>query len=225
MTYTNKFQNIIFDLDGTLVDTAPDLTIALNQVLNSVKRRAVDVDQVRHMVGGGARALIVHSLNHTGGLLDDEEIDRLHQMYLDYYCDNIAVESQPFDGCERLLNVMLDNAITMGIATNKSQYLAKKLVEELGMSHFFKSIKGWDEVTTPKPHQDHIMETLAEMGCTKAGTLMVGDSETDQKAAHNAEIPVALVTFGYSHAPIRSFPAEIFIENLSELEKLIVKKL
>ncbi len=224
MPYSNKFENFIFDLDGTLVDTAPDLSIALNRVLDSVNRPPVDVDQVRHMVGGGARALIVHSLNHTGGLLSDDEIDKLHQMYLDYYSQNIAVDSKVFEGAERLLDTLAENDIAMGIATNKPQYLAKKLINELGMSHYFSSIKGWDEVTTPKPHQDHIMETLAEMGCSSENTLMVGDSETDQKAAHNAGIPVALVTFGYSNEPIKSFPAEIFVDNLSELERLFVKK-
>lgn len=222
VAYSNKFKNVIFDLDGTLVDTAPDLSIALNRVLQSVNRQTVDVDQVRHMVGGGARALIIHSLKHTGELLEDDEIDRLHQMYLDYYSENIAVDSKVFEGCERLLDQLAENDITMGIATNKPQYLASKLIDELGMSHYFKAIKGWDKVTTPKPHQDHIMETLAAMDCLAKDTIMVGDSETDQKAAHNAGIPVALVTFGYSNEPIRSFPAEVFVEKLNELESLFI---
>lgn len=222
MPYSNSFKNVIFDLDGTLVDTAPDLGLALNRVLDSVNRPPVDIDQVRHMVGGGARALIVHSLNFTGGLLAEEEIDRLHQMYLKYYSENILVESQPFAGCETLLKHLAKHNIPMGIATNKPQMLASKLIDALGMQHYFKSIKGWDIVTTPKPHQDHIMETIGEMGCDKEHTLMVGDSETDQKAAHNAGIPVALVTFGYSNVPIKNFPAEIFVDNLSELEDLFI---
>ena len=222
MSYSNYFKNAIFDLDGTLVDTAPDLSIALNRVLASVERNPVEVDDVRHMVGGGARALIVHSLNRTGGLLGDDDIDRLHQMYLDYYSENIAVDSRPFAGCKELLDKLAENNIPMGIATNKPQYLAKKLVEELGFSNYFRSIKGWDMVTNPKPHQDHIFETLTEMGCSSEQTLMIGDSEIDQKAAHNAGIPVALVTFGYSNSPIKGFPAEIFVDSLSELEKLFI---
>lgn len=222
MPYSNSFKNVIFDLDGTLVDTAPDLSVALNRVLASVERAPQDVDAVRHMVGGGARALIVHSLERTGGQLDDDKIDQLHQMYLDYYSENIAVKSKPFAGCKELLDSLAAKNIPMGVATNKPQYLAKKLIDELGFKDYFKAIKGWDKVTNPKPHQDHIHETLAEMGCTSEQTIMIGDSETDQKAAHNAGIPVALVTFGYSNTPIKNFPAEIFIDKLSELEKLFI---
>jgi len=222
MPFPQSFRAALFDLDGTLVDTAPDLTIALNTVLAAMDRPSFDVHAVRNMIGGGARKLIIHALEQSGGVLGDDVIDRMHKDYLNYYSGAIAVESRPFEGCQDMLEELSSRGIAMGISTNKPQALAESLISELGLRHYFKAIRGWDSVTAPKPDKLHLLETLNAMGERPENAVMIGDSRHDQQAATNAGMPVALVTFGYTAEPIENVPAGRYLQSLREVPELFL---
>ncbi len=152
---------IIFDLDGTLVDTAPDLTSALNHVLASAGREAVALEEVRHMVGFGARAMIFKGLDHTGGRLPEVQIEFLHRRFLDYYKHNICAYSLPYPGAVAILEAFKATGKALGICTNKPTALAEQLLEELGLDDYFGAVVGGDAVTASKPDAHQSTNAIA----------------------------------------------------------------
>lgn len=210
---------IIFDLDGTLVDTAPDLTAAMNHVLNTIDRPSVAEEHVRHMVGHGARKMLETGLDFTGGR-DDHDLAALHQAFLRFYADNIAVSSTPYSGCEAMLQRLSDAGILMAICTNKPIGLALPLLEKLNITHYFNCIKGGDSFAFKKPDGRHIIHTAAEL-TGDGDIIMVGDSITDIKAAQSANVPSIAVTFGYSDPPAATLGADYTVDCLSEIPTLL----
>ena len=208
---------VIFDLDGTLVDTAPDLTLALNHVLVKAGRDAVQGAAVRCMVGHGARALIVKGLEDTGGLLDDAEIDTMFEDFIEFYGANIAVGSRPFPGAVDYLARLQAAGIKLGLCTNKPQDLTEALTGALDLTRYFDVIAGGDRFAARKPDPLHVTGTLDLLGAAANETLFIGDSETDLKAARAAGVPIALVTFGYSRDPVESLSPDAVIESYEDL--------
>jgi phosphoglycolate phosphatase len=216
---------VIFDLDGTLVDTAPDLWRATNHVLTSRGRAEVTLDQVRAFVGVGARKLISRGFMATGTPLGDQDIEPLYNQFVTYYGANIATSSEPFPGCLNLLDRLKAQGIGLGICTNKLEGLSVKLIEALGMSAYFTAIVGPDTIGIAKPDPAPYRETLRRMGADKARSLLVGDSETDVLTARAAGVPVVGVTFGYTAEPIQSFKPNALVEHLSEAYEPIMAAL
>lgn len=216
MAYRFKARRIVFDLDGTLVDTAPDLCRAMNHVLGEVGRPAVPVEQVRHMVGQGARKLIERGLQATGGLGPDIEIERLIAVFLDHYGANIAAASRPFDGAVALLERLSAQGAVLGLCTNKPQALAEALMSELRLDGFFASMVGGDALAQRKPHPMHLGRVLSDLGDGPA--VMIGDTATDVGAARNAAVPVFLAAFGYSAEPAVSLGGDAVFADFHELD-------
>jgi phosphoglycolate phosphatase len=208
---------VIFDLDGTLVDTAPDLTLALNHVLLKAGREVVANAAVRNMVGHGARALIVKGLADTGGVLPEAEIDIMFEDFIEFYGENIAVQSRPFPGAVDYLLRLADAGIKLGLCTNKRQDLTEALTEALDLTRHFQVIAGGDRFPERKPDPLHVTGTLELLGAAADETLFIGDSETDLKAARAAGVPIALVTFGYSRDPVESLAPDALIESFEGL--------
>lgn len=208
---------VIFDLDGTLVDTAPDLTLALNHVLVKAGREAVESAGVRNMVGHGARALIVKGLEDTGDLLGDAEIDAMFDDFIEFYGANIAIGSRPFPGAVEYLLRLTDAGVKLGLCTNKRQDLTELLTDALDLTRHFEVIAGGDRFPQRKPDPIHVTGTLELLGATADETLFIGDSETDLKAARAAGVPIALVTFGYSRDPVASLLPDALIESFEGL--------
>ena len=216
-------ETIIFDLDGTLVDTAPDLTAALNAVLIREGLPIVPLDQVRHMVGRGARVLIESALTSHGISIDPDRTADLMKHFLEYYEANIAETSRPFDGVEDQLHTLSSRGHKLGVCTNKPEALSLKLLTKLGLKKFFPVVLGLDSKPYRKPDPRHLIDTVAELGGNPLDSVMIGDSETDAKTAQAASIPVILVSFGYSEIPIRDLTANVVIDHFDSLQDALAK--
>lgn len=212
---------VIFDLDGTLVDSAPDLTGALNHTMRTIGLPEIGEGEVRHMVGHGARALIQKAVTAAGTTLDDATFDAAFVTFLDYYADHIADGTTAFPNVIETLTLLSDNGVKLGVCTNKPQRLTELLLDSLGMSHWFGAILGADAVAEKKPHAGHLTAAVDRMGGDLRRTVMVGDSQTDVDTARNAGTPVVAVSFGYSTVPAADLLADRLIDDFSELPEAL----
>jgi phosphoglycolate phosphatase len=212
---------LVFDLDGTLVDTAPDLMHATNHVLTSLGRRPITMDEVRAFVGHGARALIARGCEATGEPVAPRALEALYQKFLLYYSSNIAVASAPFPGLVALLQQCQAAGIAMGVCTNKLEGLSAQLLDALDMTSYFAAIVGSDTLGISKPDPAPYFETLRRLGAREAPSIMIGDSETDIKTARAAGVPVITVSFGYTAKPVHLFSPDHVVDHFAEMWPLI----
>lgn len=209
---------IVFDLDGTLVDSAPDVTRAVNYALRGSGRRAVEQGQVRNMLGRGTRALLAAAMDAVGQpARDDDEINALMQPFLDFYGTNIALESRPFPGVLDVLNILKSADARMAICTNKFEGMSKRLIAALGLEDYFHANLGGDSLAVRKPHPDHLLTAIDRAGGGRESAVLIGDSKADAGAAKAAGVPVVLVGFGYSDVPVDSLEAAAIIDHFAQL--------
>lgn len=206
---------VIFDLDGTLVDTAPDLCAALDHALETLGRPRVDAAVVRHLVGHGARALLERGLALTGGSTP-ELVDRGLPLFLAYYAAHIADGSRPYDGVEAAMDALAAAGTTLAVCTNKPVALADALLAALGWTARFAAVLGGDSVAARKPDGAHVAATAAAAGHPLADAVFVGDTAVDVAAARATGIPVIVVAFGFAPDP-RALGADWVIESFAEL--------
>lgn len=212
---------VIFDLDGTLVDTAPDLMRATNHVLETLGRRTISMAEVRSFVGHGARALLTRGLAATGGLPENYDVEPDYNRFVAFYSQNIAEGSVPFPGVIRLLERLKDEGVGLGVCTNKLEGLSVQLLDALGMSRFFGSIVGPDTLGIAKPDPRPFREAVSRLGLVAPRAIMVGDSETDILTARNAGVPVIGVPFGYTPRPVEEFGPDRMISHFDEAHDAI----
>jgi len=209
-------KTIVFDLDGTLVDTGPDLTASLNHALAALGRPQVDAVTVRHLVGHGARALIERGLALSGGGTD-AEIARALPLFLDYYAANIAVGSRAFEGAEAALDALAARGAILAICTNKPVILSRALIASLGWETRFAANLGGDSLDIRKPDPRHVLATIAAAGGVPERTVFVGDSIVDVTAARAARVPVVAVSFGFADRPAVELGADALIDHFDAL--------
>ena len=191
---------LVFDLDGTLVETAPDLHAALNHTLAFKGLGPVTLDMIRMMIGDGAKALIRKGLTHHEIAIDDDEIERvLWPIFLDHYSKNIVRHSRPFDAVIDCLDQFKQGGATMAVCTNKAQHLAEMILKGLEIDEYFSSVVGGDALSVKKPDAAHLLTTIAHADGDATRAIMVGDSQTDEKAARNAGLPFVFVSIGYGN--------------------------
>ena len=212
---------VAFDLDGTLVDTAPDLLDALDMVPAPHKIPPVNRDEARNMIGGGARLLIVRALKSEGVALPDAEVEAMTQRFIAHYADNIAVGSRPFPGLLAALDRLSAKGVSLAVCTNKLEHLARLLLDRLDLTPRFHAITGADTYGKPKPDALPLMSTIAAAGGVPAATLMVGDSRTDILTARAAGVPVIAVSFGYTEIPPAELGADVLIDHFDALESAV----
>lgn len=212
---------VAFDLDGTLVDTAPDLLDALDMVLSAHKIPPVDRTQARNMIGGGARLLIVRALQSEGITLPDEEIAGMTQRFIAHYADNIAVGSRPFPGLLEALDRLEGKGVRLAVCTNKLERLARLLLDALDLTGRFAVITGADTYARSKPDPLPLLSTISAAGGTAGQALMVGDSITDVLAARATGVPVVAVSFGYTETPPQDLGADRLIHHFDQLEQAV----
>jgi phosphoglycolate phosphatase len=208
------FDVVAFDLDGTLADTAPDLTASLNHALGVLGRAAVPQESVRHMVGHGARALLEKGLAATG-IMTPALVDEGFPIFLDYYERNIAVGTRPYPGVEAAMDALAAQGVRVAVCTNKLEGLARELIEALGWTNRFAAILGGDTLPVRKPDPAPLLETIARSGGGRAA--FVGDSITDTDTARAARIPCVAVSFGFSDRPPEQLGADILIDHFDAL--------
>ena len=212
---------LVFDLDGTLVDTAPDLVAATNHALADLDLPPIPAETLRHAIGFGARRMIVEGLKQTGLTLPDAELDRLLALFLDYYEPNIARESRPFEGAVEVLERLKGEGARLAICTNKRLALAERLLPELRIDGLFAAIAGRDSFPVYKPHPDHLTGAVRMAGGDVRNAVMVGDTSIDIAAARAAVVPVIGCTFGYSDAPMDTLAPDAIITGYGELEPAV----
>jgi phosphoglycolate phosphatase len=208
---------IAFDLDGTLVDTAPDLIAALNHVLTREGLRPVPLKSARNMIGAGARKMIERGLELDGHAMMADDIDRLMKDFVAFYADHIADASRPFEGLEAALDVLEARGFRFAVCTNKLEGLSKLLLDKLDLSKRFAAICGADTFGVTKPDPTILRETVARAGGQLADTIMVGDAGPDIGVARRAGIPVIGVEFGYTEVPIAELGPDRLIGHMREL--------
>ena len=216
---------IVFDLDGTLVDTAPDLVATLNVVLAREGLQPVAYADGRLMVGGGARAMVERAVKAKGGLLPAGEIDRLVQDFITHYADHIAVHSQPYDGVEAALDQLAESGCRLAVCTNKLEWLSLRLLDVLKLRPRFRAICGRDTFGVSKPDPTILNLTIERAGGDKTRAIMIGDSLTDIATARAASIPVIAVDFGYTHVPVAELKPDRVVSAFSELPEIIFRVL
>jgi phosphoglycolate phosphatase len=208
---------VVFDLDGTLVDTAPDLINALNFVLGREGLPPVPLHSARNMIGAGARKLIERGLELEGRFASVEDISRLTGDFIDYYAAHIADVSRPFEGLEGALDDLQTQGYRFAVCTNKLEWLSKLLLDQLGLSSRFSAICGADTFGVSKPDPVILQQTVARAGGHLASTIMVGDAGPDIGVARRAGIPVIGVEFGYTDVPIAELEPDRLINHMREL--------
>lgn len=208
---------IVFDLDGTLVETAPDLIGALNYVLQREGMQPLPLASARNMIGGGARKLLERGLEVDGRTISVAEIDRLTVDFIDYYAEHIADNSKPFDGLHATLDDLSAKGFRFAVCTNKLEWLSKRLLERLDMTSRFDVICGADTFGVSKPDPAILRQTVAQAGGDMSACIMVGDAGPDVGVARRAGIPIIGVTFGYTEVPIADLNPDIVIEHMREL--------
>jgi phosphoglycolate phosphatase len=214
-------RTIVFDLDGTLVDTAPDLIGALNYVLEREGLPPVPLASARNMIGAGARKLIERGLEAEGRLASAADIGRLTDDFIAYYADNIAVASRPFEGLDAALDDLAGRGCQFAVCTNKLEWLSKRLLDALGLTPRFAAICGADTFGVSKPDPAILRQTIIRAGGEAASAVMVGDAGTDVGAARRANVPVIGCTFGYTDVPIAELKPDGLIDHMAELPAAI----
>jgi phosphoglycolate phosphatase len=213
----------IFDLDGTLVDTAPDLLSATNAVLASVGRNEVDAATLRHMVGFGPRSLISQAFAATGEPVIDTDLPRLVDVFLAHYRANIAVASRPFANVPETLGELRRRGASLGVLTNKPHELAELLLPAVGLDTYFGAVLGAGARPYTKPDPRLFHDALKALGAEKGPALMIGDSVTDVATARAANVPVILVSYGYTPEPADTLGADAVTADFAEIPGLAEK--
>ncbi|MET0969064.1 MAG: HAD family hydrolase [Tardiphaga sp.] len=216
---------IVFDLDGTLVDTAPDLISALNWVLEREGLPPVPLATARTMIGQGARRLIERGLELEGREMTPTDVSRLTEDFIAYYGDHIAQESRPFEGLVEALDEMAGRGYRFAVCTNKLEWLSKRLLEALGLTDRFDAICGADTFGVSKPDPVILQQTVARAGGVMSAVVMVGDAGPDVGVARRAGVPVIGVDFGYTDVPIADLKPDVVISHMRDLPAAVDRML
>jgi phosphoglycolate phosphatase len=208
------FDVVVFDLDGTLADTAPDLAAALNHVLGELGRPGIAPESVRNLVGQGGRVLVQRGLSASGDA-PDSLVERGFALFLEFYADNICNDTRPYDGLIAQLDILKERGVKTAICTNKPEKLTHLLVDALGWGDRFDAIVGADTLPVRKPDPAPLHEAIARAGGGRA--VLVGDSITDADTARAAQVPFVAVSFGFSDRPVEQLGADAVIDDYAEL--------
>ncbi len=208
---------VAFDLDGTLVDTAPDLIGALNYVLGRARLEPVGMKDVGMLVGRGAKVMIERGFAMRGVTLPGSEIDRNFDAFLDFYDKHIADHSKPYPGVKEALDEIAQSGARMLVCTNKPEKYSVKLLDLLGLASRFDFIAGADTFSMKKPHPGHLIHAVEKAGGDISSAILIGDSNVDVATARAAGVPVIAVSFGYSDVPAAQLNADRVVDHFKEV--------
>ncbi len=208
---------IAFDLDGTLVDTAPDLVRALNQTLALEGLAPAALPAMRSFIGHGARKMIERAAAAASVAFAPDKLDALTETFVDFYRADIAAESRPIPGCVAALESLRAAGARLAVCTNKRTELSRRLLDALDLSRFFEAVVGADATPHRKPHPDHVRDAIAQIGGAQQRAAMVGDSSADAQAGRAAGVRVILVDFGYHDADPATLGADAVVSHFSDI--------
>ena len=222
---TQKY-SILFDLDGTLVDTAPDLMNAHNHVMKKYGYPTKSTQEIRNLVGQGAGAMLGRSIwgqaKKEFGKIDDQKIkEEMVNEFVSFYGDNIVNESTLINGVKEFLNWCKEKSISMAVCTNKQEHLAIDLLKKIGINNYFEYVAGHNTFDYCKPDPRHLTSVIEILGGDIKKSLMIGDSETDANAAKAASIPVILLENGYTEKNTNEIYHNHLIKDFIGVEKIV----
>ena len=212
---------IAFDLDGTLVDSAPDLIGTLNRMLVEEGLPPVPMESASSLIGSGARALLVHGFEAAGAPVERAKSDELFERFLVDYAAHIADGSQPFEGVVETLERLSERGAILVVATNKRSDLSELLLGKLDLTRHFAAIVGPDRVSARKPSGAHLKEAVVIAGGDPERAIMVGDASPDADAAKDASMPCILTTFGFTPTLVEDLGGDVLIDAFEDVEEAI----
>lgn len=216
---------LIFDLDGTLVHSVPDLTVALNHLLAEHDRPAVTEPDVAFMVGDGARVLVQRAWAQTGAAAEEADLDGLTERFVAIYETSTAGATQPYPGVVATLETLAANGHPLAVCTNKPHGATLKLLEELDLARFFTAVIGGGSTPERKPQAGPVLAALEKLGVPADGALFIGDSRNDVLAAAAAGVACACVTYGYPRGPVENLGADRLIDHFHQVLGLVEERL
>jgi len=222
---------VLFDLDGTLIDTAPDLMVAHNHVMKKFGYAERGFSDIKKLAGGGSKAMLkksIHAIAELSGKIKktDEKIEEeMAKEFIDFYSKNINAKRKLITGVIEFLDWCKSNSISMAVCTNKQEHLSIDLLKKIKIYHFFDYVAGGNTFNYNKPNPNHLTDTLEIIGGNIKKTIMVGDSETDSNAAKAAGIPFVLIEGGYTERKTNEIYHDHLVKNFLGLEKIIEKYL
>jgi phosphoglycolate phosphatase len=212
---------VVFDLDGTLVDTAPDLIGTLDFIFEREGLPGVPYAEARKFIGGGAKMMIERALRSEGRSYGDAALERLYAEFVDHYASRIVEQSRPFPGVAAALDELAARGYRFAVCTNKLEWLSRRLLGLLDLERYFVAICGQDTFGVQKPDPEILRRTIAQAGGHEDRAVMVGDSANDINTARAAGVPVVGVDFGYTDVPIGELGPDRVIGAYSDLPEAI----
>lgn len=212
---------VVFDLDGTLAETAGDLMDALNHVLSLDGIPPLPVDRARNLIGAGGRALILRGFTAAGRPIDDIRLEQLFRVFLARYEEHIADHSFLFPGAVAAIDRLEARGFSAAVCTNKMEGTARRLLGVLGVAGRFKAICGQDTFAVSKPQAGALLSAITAAGGTPERSVMVGDSFTDIATAKAANVPVVAVDFGYTDKPVSELGPDRVISHFDQLDEAV----
>ena len=218
-----QIYTILFDLDGTIINTAPDLMNAHNHVMKKFGHPVKELGEIKNLAGKGAWMMMQRSFKKE---VTDEKIKKeMTNEFIDFYSKNIANDSKPINGIFEFLNWAKTKKISMAICTNKQERLAVDLLKKLKLFDYFEYVAGSDTFNFNKPDPRHLTDVVEIIGGDLKKTIMVGDSEVDEMAATNAKLPFVLVADGYTEKSADQIKHDFYIKDYIDFDKIISKYL
>jgi phosphoglycolate phosphatase len=212
---------IVFDLDGTLIDTAPDLIDTLNVMFAQAGLPPIAYETARELIGGGARAMIARGIEAEGRVVEPAKLEQMFTRFIAHYSEHIADRSRPFPGLIEALDALAADGYRFAVCTNKLERLSVLLLEKLKLADRFAAICGQDTFGVQKPDPEVLRRTISAAGGMQERAIMIGDSATDINTARAAGIPVIAVDFGYSERPVSEFGPDRIIGHFSQLRSAV----
>ena len=217
MKSDRKYDAILFDLDGTLIDSAPDVHACVNDMLAELERPSISLSNVKDLIGGGARPLVFGALELTGGAESDDNVDIGVQKFMEIYRNNPARYAELFPGVIETLHKLQDDGFQMGICTNKPMATAMPVLDYFELHGFFPVVSCGDQVPHQKPDPRHVRHAMELIESSASNTLFVGDSLNDVIASKRADVDVLAVSYGYEEVALMEEDATMIINHISEI--------
>lgn len=213
--------DLVFDLDGTLIDSAPDLHVCLNRLLTSERRRSLALDEVIKMVGDGIPALVRRAYSATGGI--PENIDDRIAHYRALYGDALADRSTPYPNVPETLAQLFEAGHRMAVCTNKPFAPTMEILKTFGLARFFGAVAGGDTLPVRKPDPGHLLGLLEMLGSSPEHAVMIGDSRNDIQVAIDAGVRSIAVSYGYRKQPVEELGADVIVDRFSDIPKALAQ--
>ena len=219
---THTLPDLIFDLDGTLIDSAPDLHAALNRLMETLDRRELALSEVIPMIGDGVPVLVQRALDATGGIPGD--YDEILKRYHGIYGSAVADLTTIFPGVEETLATLQDAGHRMGVCTNKPEAATHAVLKALNLARYFTAVAGGDSLPVRKPDAGHLLGTLNMLdGASPDRAVMIGDSHNDIQVAINAHVRSIAVSYGYRRAPVEELGADIIVDKFADIPEALTR--